>query len=130
MADFEIAVNLVLKHEGGYTAGLPNDPGGETNFGITKKFYPALDIKNLTVQQAKDIYFKDYWKPFMEQEIDQRLANCALDCAVNQGPGTAYRLYMLSTPDLHRFQLERLLRYAGSSNNQFYRSWFSRVLDV
>ena len=39
----------------------PHDAGGETNFGISKRQYPNLDIKNLTKQQAADIYKRDYY---------------------------------------------------------------------
>ena len=38
---FETAVNTTLQYEGGYVND-PNDPGGETNFGISKKAYPNL----------------------------------------------------------------------------------------
>ncbi len=47
MADFFSAVNLVLRHEGGYTPGLPGDPGGETNFGISKRCL-APDVRVVT----------------------------------------------------------------------------------
>ena len=39
----------------------PKDPGGETNYGISKRAYPDVDIKNLTEDGAKDIYKRDYW---------------------------------------------------------------------
>ena len=44
-----------IGHEGGYI-NHPDDPGGETNFGISKKQFPKLDIKNLTRKDAKEIY--------------------------------------------------------------------------
>ena len=44
---FEAAVDRVLGHEGGYV-NHPNDPGGETNWGISKRSYPNVDIKALT----------------------------------------------------------------------------------
>ena len=53
--EFSDAVKIVLKHEGGYVDD-PVDPGGETKYGISKKAYPFLDIKNLTIKQASDIY--------------------------------------------------------------------------
>ena len=59
-AIFEKAFMFVLKWEGGYTND-PDDPGGETKYGISKRQYPYLDIKHLTLEQAKDIYYKDYW---------------------------------------------------------------------
>jgi lysozyme family protein len=128
MADFNTAVALVLKHEGGLVDN-PQDPGGLTNFGISKRAYPSLDIANLTVDDAKAIYQRDYWKPFMEQEVDQRIANCALDCAVNQGLAVAEQYY-LHFPAIKEFQLARLLRYAALAKPQFNHSWFQRVLDV
>lgn len=123
---FDIAVTLVLAHEGGYTAGLADDPGGETNFGISKRAYPQLDIKALTVEDAKNIYSRDYWTQAMIDAPSQQVANCALDCAVNQGPGACRNLY---DDDLHTFQLRRLLRYASGPPSN-HHSWFSRVLDV
>lgn len=59
---FYSAVSFTLKWEGGYSNN-PADPGGETNFGISKRSYPMLDIKNLTIEQAKAIYYLDYWLP-------------------------------------------------------------------
>jgi lysozyme family protein len=128
MADFDTAINLVLKHEGGYVNN-PDDPGGETNFGISKAVYPSLDIKSLTIEEAKQIYLRDYWKPYMEQEPNQLLANCALDCAVNMGSGVAHSLY-LAHPSLREFQVARLMHYTAIPKPQFYHSWFSRTLDV
>lgn len=125
MADFEQAIALVLKHEGGYTPGLPGDPGGETNFGISKRAFPDLDIANLTVQQAEEIYREKYWA-FDEIE-DQATANCLLDCAVNQGPEVAAELKGMSLKDI---QTARLMRYARIAKPQFYHAWFSRTLDV
>jgi lysozyme family protein len=129
---FDTAVALVLAHEGGYTAGLPDDPGGETNFGISKRAYPALDIAALTRADAMDIYERDYWTPAMADAPWQAVANCMLDCAVNQGPAACRLLY---DDDLRIFQLRRLLRYAQRiatrpATLEDAHSWFQRVLDV
>ena len=48
------AIEHVLKFEGGYVND-PDDPGGETNFGISKRSYPDLDIAALTVADAVEI---------------------------------------------------------------------------
>jgi lysozyme family protein len=77
-------LRLILDEEGGYTND-PDDPGGETNFGISKRSYPNLDIKSLTRQQAIDIYIKDYWNPLQLQEFDSNMALMIMDCGVNQG---------------------------------------------
>ena len=58
MAAFEDALDLVLKHEGGYV-NHPKDPGGETNYGISKRAYPDLDIRHITEEEVASIYRKD-----------------------------------------------------------------------
>ena len=129
MADFNTAVALVLKHEGGLVDN-PQDPGGLTNFGISKRAYPSLDIANLTVEDAKAIYQRDYWTPAMEQEPDQRIGHALLDTAVSQGPSVARSLYQQFGHSIRELQLARLLRYAALKKPQFNHSWFERVLDV
>ena len=57
---FDRSLNFTLRWEGGYVFD-PQDPGGETRFGISKRAYPNLDIKKLTRDQAAGIYHRDYW---------------------------------------------------------------------
>lgn len=129
-ADFDIAVSLVLKHEGGYTPGLAGDPGGESNFGISKRAFPNLDIKNLTVDAAKQIYKDKYWRPWMLGQTDQRVANALLDAAVNMGMNAALQLHLTSKDDLQELQVQRLIRYTHVDKPEFYHAWFLRTLDV
>jgi len=82
MADFNLAIPIVLKNEGGY-ANNPADPGGETNFGLSKRTYPNLDIKNLTIEEATAIYHRDFWK--FDGINNQPLANKIFDMYVNMG---------------------------------------------
>ena len=85
MIDFKTAVEKTLIFEGGYVDD-PDDAGGETNFGISKRSYPDLDIKNLTVGQAKEIYYRDYWQPVRAESLrHQRLAESVFDFGVNSG---------------------------------------------
>lgn len=88
--DFQTAIKRILKNEGGYTAGI-GDPGGETNFGISKRSYPKLDIKNLTRQQAVEIYHQDFWVRVHADTMHEDLSYQALDFAVNSGIETAVR---------------------------------------
>ena len=60
LTTFDEIIEVTLHHEGGYVHD-PKDLGGETNYGIAKRFYPDVDIKNLTKEGAKEIYKKDYW---------------------------------------------------------------------
>ena len=48
---FEKAFAYIIPNEGDYIFDK-NDPGGETKFGITKKSYPALNIRDLTLEDA------------------------------------------------------------------------------
>lgn len=89
------AIAFVLAYEGGYVNNS-SDPGGETNFGISKRAYPNLDIKNLTIDQAKQLYHDDYWNAISGDELPGDLAMAVFDCAVNQGVGMAIRLLQIS----------------------------------
>lgn len=95
MADFSKAIEFVLANEGGYVNN-PDDPGGETNFGISKRQYPFLDIKNLTRDGAIAIYQRDYWKPEYNSITSQRVATKLFDASVNMGPSQAVRLIQLA----------------------------------
>lgn len=89
MANFDPAIALVLKHEGGYV-DHPNDPGGETKYGISQRSYPGYDIKNLTEQSACRIYREDFWLPIRGEDIrSQDVAANLLDFAVNSGVSRA-----------------------------------------
>lgn len=80
----------MLSYEGGYTND-PADPGGETNFGISKKSYPDLDIKNLSREQAIEIYYRDFWQKYRYCELqDEDIASKVFDLSVNMGPGIAH----------------------------------------
>lgn len=89
--DFRKAFTLLIENEKGYV-NHPEDPGGETNWGISKKSYPDLDIKNLTVEQARDIYYQDYWLVCNCDLFQYALAFEVLDAAVNHGTTKAIML--------------------------------------
>lgn len=90
--NFETAFNRLLGHEGGYVND-PNDPGGETNWGISKRSYPNLDIKNLKRDDAKDIYHRDFWNRINADKLHDGVAFQLLDFAINSGIDTAIRKY-------------------------------------
>lgn len=88
--DFNFAIERVLKVEGGYVND-PEDPGGETQWGISKRSYPNVDIKALTRDGAKAIYLSDFWLRVHADTMPDVLAFQALDFAVNSGIETAVR---------------------------------------
>jgi lysozyme family protein len=96
------AFEYLIYHEGGYVND-PKDAGGETKFGISKRSYPHLDIKNLTQDQAKQIYFVDFWiKTKCEDVVDENVAIKLFDLAVHAGIPQAIKL------------IQRALRAAGT----------------
>lgn len=86
----DVAVSLILGLEGGYVND-PNDPGGETKWGISKAAYPRVDIKNLTRDGAIAIYEQDYWRHTggKLEDIDPDIAIIVFDWGVNSGVKTA-----------------------------------------
>jgi lysozyme family protein len=151
-AIFAQAVGFVLKEhiEGGYVND-PRDPGGETNFGISKRSYPAVDIKGLTRDDAIAIYKRDYWDACKCDDLPPEVAVAMFDCAVNQGNGAAKRLLqralkvksdgiigpktIAAAKRANALELVmdflswRLKRYANTANATTYmRGWSKRVL--
>jgi len=94
MANFIDAIVKTLAKEGGAKfTDVPNDKGGATKFGISQAAYPTLDIRNLTEQQARDIYKRDYWDRVRGDDItSQLIAENIFDSAVNMGVRTTSRL--------------------------------------
>lgn len=88
---FEAAICHTLQWEGEYVND-PHDRGGETNFGISQRAYPDLDIKSLTLDQAREIYRRDYWDAVgLGLLRHKRLAIKVFDLGVNVGPKKAVR---------------------------------------
>ena len=149
MKAFDLLVERVLSHEGGYVND-PRDPGQETRWGISKRAYPHLDIRNLTRAQAVDIYRRDFWQRVRGDELPREFAFQALDAAVNHGIGNAVRwmqraagvaddgvigpvtlaaVQRAQAADLVlRFNAERLRFYAKLTTFSTYgRGWVNRV---
>lgn len=77
MANYQLIIPIILKHEGGLTDD-PYDRGGITNYGISLKFAQSTkdkelldidkdgdidreDIKKLTKERAIEVYKKHFW---------------------------------------------------------------------
>lgn len=76
------AFELVILNEGGYVND-PYDKGGETKYGISKKQYPHVDIPSLTLEQARDIYHKDYWCRYKCDCLPDAVGLVLFDSVVN-----------------------------------------------
>lgn len=93
----------ILEAEGGLSND-PDDKGGLTKFGISRRSHPDVDIANLTEDGAAAIYRAEYWDAIRGDELPPPLALVVFDAAVLQGVGTATR------------QLQRVLNAAGLDN--------------
>lgn len=93
-ARFELCLPLILKEEGGYS-NVPADPGGPTNFGITiidyrkyvKPDATAADVRAMTVDQTKPIYYSHYWLPIcphLVPGVDLMFFNIAVNGGVRR----------------------------------------------
>lgn len=84
--NFDKAFAHTVGLEGGYVND-PDDKGGETKFGISKRSYPHVDIENLTLEGAKEIYYSDFWNT-SRMNLDNFPLEVALelfDTGVNTG---------------------------------------------
>lgn len=90
MKTFDESFEILIGHEGGYVND-PNDPGGETKYGISKRSYPHEDIACMTLERAKEIYKRDFWDRCCCDELPQELAFQVFDAAVNSGVRRAVR---------------------------------------
>jgi lysozyme family protein len=110
MASFDLAVSLLLGHEGGYAA---KDAGeaGSVNFGITERYVISIKrvtkdqagefIRTLTRDRAIQIYRAEFWDHYRLETINsQDLANVLFSMIVNIGPKAAVTTLQQSLGDL------------------------------
>jgi hypothetical protein len=87
--------NRLIGHEGGYVND-PRDPGGETNWGITKRTAQANDyqgsMRAMTREQAYKIYYSAFWLRYQCDKMPEAVAFQFFDAAVNHGLGNASRM--------------------------------------
>ena len=153
---FEKAVEKLLKNEGGYVND-PDDPGGETQFGISKRSYPDRNIKKLTKDDAIKIYFRDFWKPgrfgeFERDEIGEKIFNLSVNMGIRKaavilqlaliytgrkvkldgviGPETIGAVNAHERPAwlLDKIKLFAIQEYVGISAWKYWRGWIKRAL--
>src|SRR4051812_21993848 len=94
MSDIDSALQYVFKNEGGFS-NHPADHGGATSgYGIIRaelarwRKHPVSiqDVKDMTAQEAKDIYDAWYWRPLgCDKIVDQGVATAIFDIGVVRG---------------------------------------------
>lgn len=158
---FDEAFKRLIGHEGRFTNDR-NDRGNwttgiigkgqlkGTKYGISAMTYPYLDIKNLTLEQAKTIYKRDWWDALSANNLDTAIVFQVWDFAINAGMATAKRklqsavgvaddgiignitLQAINNADLNdvlmKFNAERLTYYTKLSTWANYgKGWVNRV---
>lgn len=112
------SLRYTFGHEGGYTANK-NDKGNwlngqlvGTKYGITGatlaghrgvRQVSAQDVRNLTLEEAEEIYRKSYWQQSGGDLLPSGLDHVVFDMGVNAGPSTAVKI------------LQRLLGFKGKA---------------
>jgi len=154
MASYDKAFNFVIGQEGGFVND-PDDPGGMTKYGISKRQYKNLDIRNLTLRNAKEIYRSDYWDRCKCDQLPESIKLAVFDASVNQGVKTAIKLLQRTigaTEDgiigpetiglassgqskvLEHYLTERALYYTkinkGGGFKKYGRGWLRRLFHV
>lgn len=126
MVDFNEAFDRIIGHEGGYVNN-PKDPGGETKWGISKRTYPTLDIKNLTREQAKSIWYHDFWLPVASLVPNKSVVFQLCDAAYNHGFGNAVRILQraVDTADDGHWGPNSRSRYLERSENDILMRFLS-----
>lgn len=126
MQNFPKAFSHVINVEGGYVND-PNDPGGETKYGISKRSYPNEDIKNLTMDRAREIYKADYWDSCHCDELPHPLDIYLFDAAVNHGVVGAVKMLQRSLGIVITGKVDPLtLKLAKLSGNDVSKIFLSR----
>ena len=160
---FDEAFKRLIGHEGGYSTDR-RDPGNwtggrggvgtlkGTKFGLAANTYPNLDIKNLTLAQAKAIYKKDWWDKLGADGMHSAIVFQLWDFAINAGKSRAIKelqqavgvpadgiigpqtLAAVNAHDLNDVILsltaERLKFYTSLSTFKTYgKGWTNRVAD-
>ena len=159
--NFDTAFERLIGHEGGFSDD-PKDPGNwtggrpgvgkllGTKYGIAANTYPDIDIKALTLDQAKAIYRRDWWDKIHADQLPGAVAFQLWDFAVNAGitravislqravgvaddgklgPRTLAAVNAMPVPDvISRFNAERLDFYTSLSTWPTYgKGWARRV---
>ena len=122
--DFMKVIPFILNFEGGYLND-PKDPGSEINFGLSRRLYPHLDIKNLSRNEAISIYYESYWNKVKVLSDDPKIRMALLDSMVHCGFNRIKEWIPVSSyEDLLD---KRISYYLSLSNLKYMKSSMNRV---
>jgi lysozyme family protein len=101
--NFEKCLAKMLAHEGGFV-NHPQDPGGMTNLGVTKRVWEEWvghevdekQMRALTPETVAPLYKRKYWDAVRADDLVAGVDYCVFDVAVNSGPGRAVKFLQSS----------------------------------
>jgi len=126
---FNRAIEFIFKAEGGYS----KRPDEEVKYGITSKSYPHLNIKKLTKEKAKELYYRDYWlKSGAHRYKDFPTSLLIMDTAVLQGVSKAKELTekAQSFEEGMSMRKKHLQSIGKGSNKKFLKGWMNRLSNL
>ncbi len=138
---FKDSMKIVFNHEGGYSDD-PDDFGGKTNMGITQSTYDnyckrkgikTKEVKNLTKEEATNVYYNDYWKASRADKIDNPVgALIMFDTAILHGVGRAKQFYKEANGDFEKMIQLRKNHYEKRvkevpSQKKYLNGWNNRA---
>lgn len=102
-----------------------------TNYGISACSYPHLDIRNLTMAQADDIYYRDFWLKSGADKLPWPYCLLVFDTAVLHGTGTAQAWLTHYGNNKDAFLARRLMVYVKSNIwDKAGNAWVRRVAEL
>jgi lysozyme family protein len=102
-SNFEKCLIKLLAHEGGFV-NHPQDPGGMTNLGVTKRVWEEWtghevdekQMRALTPELVAPLYKRKYWDAIRADDLMDGVDYCVFDVAVNSGVGRAIKFLQQS----------------------------------
>ena len=154
--NLDTILDRLIEREGGYNDD-PRDPGGETKWGISRRFLirvglPYEDIKNMTKERAKDLYLEHFvHENKLEQFTHSDLLELTLDWIVNGGPAVKALQRLLNvevdgvvgpetlkaeaalTPNRlkelkQQYLYDRMFYFASLTKHPFIKGWLARLV--
>lgn len=125
----------LFKWEGTKYTNDPDDPGGETRYGIDKRSHPKEDIRNMTAKRASQIYWDEYYKKYRCDRMIPPMDWILFNACVNCGWGRASKLLIESKGSPERFlqalaDFYRRLAAARPRSRKFLKGWLNRTNDL
>lgn len=127
---FQSQIGPLLQREGGFVA-QDGASGAPANFGINQRANPDIDVKNLTKEQAAQLYKERYWDAINGDQLPPEAQAAVFDSAVNQGVGAAQQMWAQAGGDVDKFNELRLQRYRQTPGYDKYgKAWERRVAET